>query len=67
MAALSEEVAVRSSEVAERLHRTVGSVGPLRDALIKKGMIYSAGYGEIGFTVPLFGSFMRRAIAETDE
>ena len=65
MAALSEEVAVRSSDVAERLHRTVGSVGPLRDALIKKCMIYSVGYGEIGFTVPLFGSFMRRAMAES--
>ncbi len=63
IAAVGNEV-VRSSDVAERLGRTIGSLGPLRDALIKKGMVYSAGHGEIRFTVPLFGSFMRRAMDE---
>jgi len=54
----------QKSTEAERLGRTIGSLGPLRDALIKKGMIYSAGHREIGCTVSLFGSFMRRAMDE---
>ena len=66
IAAVGDDVAVRSSDVAERLGRTIGSLGPLRDALIKKGMIYSVGHGEVGFTVPLFGSFMRRAMDEAE-
>jgi len=57
---------VRSAEVAERLKRTVGSVAPLRDGLIKKGMIYSTGHGLIAFTVPLFGDFLRRAMVDDE-
>lgn len=57
----SERVA--SSAVAQRLGRTIGSVAPTRDSLIKKGMMYAVQHGEIGFTVPLFGEFMRRAVA----
>jgi hypothetical protein len=39
----------------------IASLGPRRASLIKKGMIYSPAYGEIAFTVPLFGEFMKRA------
>jgi hypothetical protein len=34
----------------------------VRASLIAKGMIYTPGYGETDFTVPLFDAFMRRAI-----
>jgi hypothetical protein len=54
--------ACRSADVAAELSRKPQSLGPLRDGLIKKGMIYSPKYGEVAFTVPLFDDFMRRAM-----
>ncbi len=52
----------RSGAIAEMLGRTVESTGPLRSALIRKGMVWSPAHGETAFTVPLFDEFMRRAI-----
>lgn len=54
--------ACRTSDVADKLHIKISTMGPLRAGLIKKGMIYSPSYGDVGFTVPLFDEFMRRAI-----
>lgn len=54
--------ACRTSDVADQLHIKISTMGPLRAGLIKKGMIYSPSYGDVGFTVPLFDEFMRRAI-----
>lgn len=62
MADLGAAERIASSAVAERLGRTVNTAAPMRDSLIKKGMIYAVQHGEIGFTVPLFGEFMRRAV-----
>ena len=53
----------RSSEVAKALTRSVGSLGPTRDNLIKKGMIYAPEHGLVAFTVPLFDEFMRREMS----
>jgi hypothetical protein len=53
----------RSADVATALGRTATSLGPVRDSLIKKGMIYSPEYAQIAFTVPLFDEFMRRVTA----
>lgn len=50
----------RSGDVAERLGVKVQSVAPVRNSLIKKGMIYSPAHGDTAFTVPLFGGFMKR-------
>ncbi len=50
----------RSGEIAKQLGVKVQSVGPVRDGLIKKGMIYSPAHGDTAFTVPLFGEFMKR-------
>jgi hypothetical protein len=52
--------AQRSGEIASQLGAKIQSVAPLRNALIRKGMIYSPIYGETAFTVPLFDEFMRR-------
>jgi len=52
--------AVRSGEVASLLRRPVTSLGPTRDQLIKKALCYSPRWGEIDFTVPMFGEFMKR-------
>lgn len=50
----------RSADVAGALGRKGNSVAPIRDSLIKKGMLYSPEYGVIAFTVPLFDQFMQR-------
>ncbi|WP_315549293.1 ATP-binding protein [Lautropia mirabilis] len=52
----------RSSDVAAEMGRKANSVAPVRDNLIKKGMLYSPEHGMIAFTVPLFDEFMQRAM-----
>lgn len=52
----------RTGEIADALGVKVTSIGPVRAKLIRKGMIYSPGHGDIAFTVPLFDQFMVRAI-----
>ncbi|MBS0635609.1 MAG: ATP-binding protein [Verrucomicrobia bacterium] len=51
----------RSSDVAEKLKTSSQRVAPIRNNLIKKGMIYSPAHGDTDFTVPLFADFMKRA------
>ena len=51
---------IRIAQVAKELGLPVTSLGPRRGSLIKKGMVYSPAYGEIAFTVPLFGDYLRR-------
>jgi predicted transcriptional regulator len=50
----------RSGDIADRLGRKVTSLGPTRNQLIAKGMIWSPSHGDTAFTVPLFDEFMRR-------
>lgn len=50
----------RSGNVAEKLGVDVQNAAPLRNNLIKKGMIYSPKHGDTAFTVPLFEGFMKR-------
>lgn len=52
----------RSSVIAKRMGMEINQIGPVRAKLIKKGMIYSPAYGEIDFSVPLFGEFMKRVM-----
>ena len=50
----------RSGDIAEAMGVKVTSVGPTRNSLIAKGMIFSPSHGDTAFTVPLFDAFMRR-------
>jgi len=50
----------RSGDIAERLGVKVQSIAPVRNSLIKKGMIFSPAHGDTAFTVPLFSEFMKR-------
>jgi len=50
----------RSGDIARELDRKVTSLAPMRSQLITKGMVWSPGHGDTGFTVPLFDEFMRR-------
>ena len=54
----------RSGDVSAKLGVESNSVGPVRDDLIKKGVIYSPRHGDVAFTVPLFDEFMLRAVLE---
>ena len=55
-----------STAIADHIGRKPSSFGPVRASLIAKGMIYTPGYGETAFTVPMFGAFMRRAMPVAD-
>ena len=50
---------VSTADVANWLDRKAQSLSPARDALLKKGLIYSAQRGRIAFTVPHFGKYLR--------
>jgi AAA ATPase domain len=51
-----------STLIAEHLGRKPSAFGPVRASLIAKGMMYTPGYGQSAFTVPLFDAFMRRTM-----
>lgn len=53
------DAAVPTAEIARTLGRKPASLSPARDALIKKGLIYSGERGTVAFTVPHFGRYLR--------
>ncbi len=56
----------RSGDIAQELGREVTSLGPTRNQLIAKGMIWSPNHGDTAFTVPLFNEFMQRIMPGND-
>ena len=56
----------RSGDIADNLGRKVTSLGPTRNQLISKGMVWSPSHGDTAFTVPLFDEFMRRIMPGED-
>lgn len=56
----------RSGDVAQQLGRNVTSLGPTRNQLIAKGMIWSPNHGDTAFTVPMFDEFMKRIMPGED-
>jgi hypothetical protein len=56
----------RSGDIAEQLARDVTALGPTRNQLIAKGMIWSPSHGDTSFTVPLFNEFMHRIMPGND-
>ena len=56
----------RSGDIAASLHRAVQSLGPIRSALINKGMIWSPTHGDTAFTVPMFDQYMCRIMPGED-
>lgn len=63
MAALGGPGPYKSGAVSRQMGKTTMQTGPVRDGLIKRGLCYSPRHGEIAFTVPMFDSFVRRALA----
>ena len=56
---LDEIESVPTADVAAVLGKKPQSLSPARDALLKKGLIYSSERGRIAFTVPHFGRYLR--------
>lgn len=56
----------RSGDIAAVLNRMVMGLGPTRNQLIEKGMIWSPSHGDTAFTVPLFDAFMKRIMPGDD-
>jgi hypothetical protein len=56
---LDEIGSVPTADVAAALNKKPQSLSPARDALLKKGLIYSGERGRIAFTVPHFGKYLR--------
>ncbi len=56
----------RSGDIADVLGAKVTSLGPIRNNLISKGMVWSPSHGDTAFTVPLFDEFMKRIMPGTD-
>lgn len=56
----------RSGDIADRCERSVQSLGPIRNNLIAKGMIWSPTHAMTAFTVPLFDEFMKRIMPGSD-
>jgi hypothetical protein len=49
---------VPTADVAAALGKKPQSLSPARDALLKKGLIYSGERGRVAFTVPHFGRYL---------
>jgi hypothetical protein len=62
MAQLGGPGPYRSGEVSRSMHKTTTQNGPVRDSLIKRGLVFAPRHGELAFTVPMFDSFVRRAM-----
>ncbi len=56
----------RSGDIADELKREVTKLGPTRNQLIGKGMVWSPTHGDTAFTVPLFDEFMHRVMPGED-
>lgn len=56
----------RSGDISTVLARKVTALGPTRNQLISKGMIWSPSHGDTAFTVPMFDEFMRRIMPGDD-
>ena len=50
----------QSGVVSARLGKTPTGVGPIRDSLIKKGLIYAPEHGQVAYTVPGMATFIAR-------
>jgi hypothetical protein len=62
MAALGGAGPYRSGEVSAQMGKSTTQTSPVRDGLIKRGLIYTPRHGEVAFTVPMFDAFIRRSL-----
>jgi len=54
------DTGIGSGEVANRLGKPIGKLGPRRSSLLHKGLIYAPDHGVVAFTVPGMSGFISR-------
>jgi hypothetical protein len=59
-----ESPQVRSSEVASAMNRGLSDVSPIRDNIIRKGIIHSPEHGFLMFSIPGFREYLARKRVE---
>jgi AAA ATPase domain len=52
----------RSGDIAQHMNKKAQSFGPVRSALISKGIVWSPIHGDTAFTVPLFHEYLLRTV-----
>ena len=62
MAGLSGPGPYKSGDVSAALGKKTTQTGPVRDSLIKRGLLDAPRHGFIAFTVPMFDQFIRRTL-----
>ena len=67
LASLRKAKGLTQPEVAEKLGKTQRDLGPHRDQLIRKGLIYAPERGQIAFTVPGMDTYIWRLGRSLDE
>ncbi|WP_171788940.1 ATP-binding protein [Acidimicrobium ferrooxidans] len=66
LAELEPDSTAPVSAIAQRLRASLSALSPVRDALIRKGVIYAPGRGRVAFAVPWFASFLAEEIVATE-
>jgi hypothetical protein len=61
MASLEGPGPFKSGDVSAALGKKTTQTGPVRDSLIKRGLLYAPRHGFLDYTVPMFDQFIRRA------
>jgi hypothetical protein len=51
--------------VAQRLGKSMSSLGPARANLIAKGLVWAPEHGQIAFSVPGMSAFIERELARS--
>lgn len=62
MASLDGPGPYKSGDASAALGKKTTQTGPVRDSLIKRGLLYAPRHGFLAFTVPMFDQFIRRAL-----
>ena len=56
------DVSVSTGRLARRLGRSHSDLGPYRDQLIRKGLIYAPERGQVAFTVPGIAAYIKKTV-----
>ena len=64
MASLGGPGPYKSGDVSRAMGKKTSQTGPVRDSVIKRGLVFAPRHGEVAFTVPMFDSFVRRAMLQ---
>lgn len=63
MANVSAVGPCKSGDVSASLGKKTTQTGPVRDSLIKRGLLYAPRHGYLAFTVPMFDQFILRTLS----